>query len=256
MHNSQHTCRFQRFPLLLLLAVFVAAPFPLSADDPKPSPIAFEARGHVVPTSQVSVSPNAAGLIVETMFEEGSKVQMGDILARVDPREQMAGVRLARAKVKLAEAELTIAKTGKADVGVAHAKLEIARAELEIAELRLESTTVRAPISGVVLTKRTGVGARVDPKTSTICDIADLSIMEVEIWVPERDIAKIKPGQTCRIRVDSLLDGMFEGTVARLQPVADKARGAVGVRVRFKAEGAGERLLPEMSAIVQFLKKD
>lgn len=246
----------QRFPKQsLLIIATLGIPLPLRADDPKPSPIAFEARGYLVPSSQVTVSPLAAGLIVETMFEEGSQVKMGDILARVDPRERMAALRLARAKVKLAEAELTIAKTGKADVGVAHAKLEIARAEVEIAELRLESTTVRAPINGVVLTKRTGVGARVDPKSSTICDIADLSIMEVEIWVPERDVAKIKPGQTCRIRVDALPDGMFEGAVARLQPVADKARGAIGVRVRFKAEGAGERLLPEMSAIVQFLKK-
>jgi multidrug resistance efflux pump len=241
---------------LLLVLTAIAAPNLLLADDPKPPPMALETRGYLVPTSRVNVSPSVAGQVVEIMFDEGSHVKAGDVLARLDAREHEAALRLTRAKLKLAEAELTNAKTGKGDVAMAAARLDIARAEVEIAQLRLDGTIIRAPMGGTVLAKRAGVGSWVEPKTAIICELADLQMMEVEIWAPERDIARIKAGQACRIRVETLPDAMFEGVVARILPVADRARGAVGIRVRFNAGEASERLRPESSAIVQFLKRD
>jgi multidrug efflux pump subunit AcrA (membrane-fusion protein) len=104
------------------------------------------------------------------------------------------------------------------------------------------------------------VGARVDPRAAQapagVCDLADVRAMEVEVWVPERDLAKVTKGQACVVRVDALPNATHRGRVARVQPVADRARGAVAVRVRLERAAANEHLRPELTAVVQFVTQE
>jgi multidrug resistance efflux pump len=245
-----------------LLIVVIWKPMALGADEPKPGQVLWEAKGYAVPARQVTVSPKVSGQVVELLIEEGKRVKAGDVLARLDPAEQEAALRLARAEMKLAEAGLAKAKegAGKADLAVAQAKVEVAQARVALAQRRLECTVVRAPVDGTVLVKRAEVGTLINPKAfnvpASLCDLADLRTMDVEVWVQERDLAKVATGQPCLIRLEAFPKATYRGRVARLLPVADRARGAVGIRVRVEVPAGDERLRPEMGAIVQILAKE
>ncbi len=141
---------------------------------------------------------------------------------------------------------------------VAEAQVRQAQAELRRAKWRLDNCTILAPISGTVLKKNAELGNLVNPVafngSFSLCDIADLSKLEVELSIQEREIAKVKKGQRCKVQPEAYPDRFYDGVVSRLMPIADRAKGAVPVRVRLKvpAEEEGMFLKPEMGALVRF----
>ena len=249
-----------RLALFLIGLILIASP-PLGADEPNPGKVVLEAKGYVVPASQVTVSPSVSGHVVELLIEEGKRVKKGDVLARLDPTAYDAALGVARAKLNLAEAALAKATQGpdKANASIARANVEVAQARLTVAKLGLNGTIIIAPIDGTILLKRAELGTLINPKayqaTGSLCDMADLRMVDVEVSVAERDISKIVKGQSCLIRLEAFPDSTYRGQVARLLPVADRSKGCVGVRVRIEVPEKDEKLRPESGAIVQFLGK-
>jgi biotin carboxyl carrier protein len=232
------------------------------SDEASQGKTVLKVKGYVVPSRQVTVSPKVSGQISQIFFEEGQQVKAGDILARLDPSEHEATLRVARAKLKLAEAVFAKAKkTGPdSELGVAQAGVEVAQAGVVLVQHRLESTVIRAPISGTVLLKHAEAGSLVSPTgfqlTAKICELADLRSLEVEVSVPENDLARIWKGQACTARLDSFPGAIYRGHVVRLSPSADRARGALPLRVRLDIPAGDDRLRPELAAIVQFRSKE
>jgi multidrug efflux pump subunit AcrA (membrane-fusion protein) len=97
-----------------------------------------------------------------------------------------------------------------------------------------------------------------DPKGAQVpakfCKIADLETLDVEVWLAQADIEKVAKKQACVVRLDGFAGASYRGVVARIGPVADRAKGAVEVRIRLDVAKNDRRLRPEMSAVVQFLK--
>lgn len=148
-----------------------------------------------------------------------------------------------------------------ADVAVARAEGKSAEARLAQATWRLQNCVIRAPISGTVLTKKSERGNLVNPLafaggSGSVCDIADLSDLEVDLEIPERDIAKLKLGQACRVRADAFPGRTYAGRLDRIMPIANRAKSIVNVRVKVtlpKDEKPGTYLKPEMGAVASFL---
>jgi HlyD family secretion protein len=140
----------------------------------------------------------------------------------------------------------------------AEAQVRQAEAELRRAKWRLDNCIIVAPISGTVLKKNAELGNLVNPiafnGSFSLCDMADLSKLEVELSIQEREISKVKKGQRCKVQPEAYMDRSYDGVVSRLMPIADRAKGAVPVRVRLKvpADEEGFYLRPEMGAIVKF----
>ena len=241
---------------LILILTTILAPLRLTADEPNLGEIVLEAKGYVVPAKQVWVSPKVLGQVVESMIEEGKRVKAGDILARLDPTEYEIALRVARAKLKLAEGGLAKAKESgtKADLAIAEAKVELAHAKVALAQYRVECTVVRAPVSGTVVMKEVDVGSLLDTRSlntkGSLCGLADFQKMEIQLKVQERDFAKIALGQKCQVRLDAFPQKSYEGTVSRILPIADRALGAVEVRVRVDIPKNDESFREEMGAIV------
>ena len=144
-------------------------------------------------------------------------------------------------------------------IAAAEAELKQVEADLYKAEWRLGNCTIRAPISGTILKKNAEEGNIVNPiafnGSFSLCEMADLSDLEVDLNIQERDVSVVKVGQKCRIRAEAWPDRLYEGYVSRLMPIADRAKGAVPVRVKIRVppEEEGIYLKPEMGAIVTFL---
>lgn len=146
-------------------------------------------------------------------------------------------------------------------IEVARAEVQQAEAELEKAQWRLDNCTIRAPISGTILKKNAEEGNIVNPiafnGSYSICDMADLSDLEVSLDIQERDLSRIRTGQRCKVRADAFPERIYQGIVSRLMPIADRAKGAVQVRVKLTVppEEEGVYLKPEMGAVVSFLNE-
>jgi multidrug resistance efflux pump len=149
----------------------------------------------------------------------------------------------------------------KERIDVAKAELAQAEADVTKAEWRLGNCTIRAPITGTILKKNAEEGNIVNPiafnGSFSLCDMADLSDLEVDLNIQERDIAVIKVGQKCRIRAEAYSERIYDGYVDRQMPIADRAKGAIPVRVKIRipADEEGVYLKPEMGAIVTFLNQ-
>ncbi len=146
---------------------------------------------------------------------------------------------------------------------IAAAKAEVgqAKAELSKAQWRLSKCTIVAPITGTILKKNAEEGNLVNPiafnGSYSLCDMANLADLEVEMSIPEREIAKVFCDQKCTIRSEAYPDRVYDGFVSRLMPIADRGKGAVPVRVKVLVppEEEGVYLKPEMGAIVSFYRE-
>lgn len=129
------------------------------------------------------------------------------------------------------------------------------------AEWRLNNCTIVAPISGTILKKNAEKGNIVNPiafnGSFSLCELANLADLEVELLIQERDISKVFKDQECKIRAEAYPEREYKGFVSRLMPIADRAKGAIPVRVKISipAEEEGVYLKPEMGAVVSFMKK-
>jgi HlyD family secretion protein len=143
------------------------------------------------------------------------------------------------------------------------AKAELAQAEADVvkAQWRLGNCTIRAPVTGTILKKNAEEGNVVNPVAMngsfSLCDMADLSDLEVDLNIQERDISVVQVGQRCRVRAEAYPERIYEGSVDRLMPIADRSKGAIPVRVKIRVppEEEGIYLKPEMGAIVTFLSE-
>jgi multidrug resistance efflux pump len=146
-------------------------------------------------------------------------------------------------------------------INIARAQVHQAQAELAKAQWRLDNCIIRAPISGTILKKNAEEGSLVNPIAMqgfySLCEMADLSDLEVDLTIQERDISKIFKGQKCKIRAEAFPDRVYDGYVSRLMPTADRAKGAIPVRakVNVPTDEEGVYLKPEMGALVSFLNK-
>jgi HlyD family secretion protein len=147
----------------------------------------------------------------------------------------------------------------KEEIAAAEAEVLQAEADVEKAEWKVSNCTIRAPISGTVLKKNAEEGNIVNtiaPNGSfSLCDLADLSDLEVDLSIQERDISKVHVNQKCKIRSEAYPDRLYVGVVDRLLPIADRAKGAIPVRVKVSVPKSeeGVYLKPDMSAVVTFL---
>ncbi len=151
-------------------------------------------------------------------------------------------------------------RKGPRDERIAAARATVAQAAADHgkAEWRLSNCKITAPISGTILKKNAEEGNVVNPMafngSFSLCELADLADLEIDLSIQERDVSRIYVGQRCRIRTEAYADRDYDGHVSRLMPIADRAKGAVPVRVKVHINPAeeGRYLKPEMGAIVSF----
>ena len=156
---------------------------------------------------------------------------------------------------------MTMNGSRKEDIDEAAADVNVAKARLRKALWRLDNCTIRRPIDGTILTKKAELGNLVNPlafgaTSGAICEMADLADLEVELDITERDVSKVKKGMPCRVRAEAYPDRPYDGVVDRLMPIANRAKGAVPVRVKVRVpkDEEGVYLKPEMGAVVSFLQ--
>ena len=192
-------------------------------------------------------------------------------VGRSDVEKAEADLRSMKARVERLDSALKLLVEGprKEKIEAARADVAVAEARLKEAERMVVNCQIRAPIDGMILTKKSDVGSLVSPASfnvsASLCEIANLSQMEVEVDVPERQITKVRPGLDCVIAPDADPEKTYRGFVDRVMPIADDSKNVIKVRVRVilpkgqngaKDEVPGSFLKPKMSVSVNAYNRD
>jgi len=179
--------------------------------------------------------------------------------AQTDLDKAAATLDVNKAQLAASQAARTSAETqitsAEAELAASKAELDAARARRDESKRLFESCKILAPITGTVLTKKADKGSLVNPlafasTSGSLCEIADLSKLEVEVNVPERQITKVREKLDCRIAADANEGRIYRGYVDRIMPIADDTINVIKIRVRVilpKGDAPGSFLKPKMS---------
>jgi RND family efflux transporter MFP subunit len=255
----------------------------------------LNASGYVTARRRATVSSKITGKVVEVNVEEGMAVREGQVLARLDDATAKAALALAQAQVeaarsslresevRLAEARLTLGRreqllkegiAPQADVDQARAEVDsliariaAAREQVLVAERQaalqqtdLDNTIIRAPFSGVAISKDAQPGEMVSPVSAGggftrtgISTIVDMRSLEIEVDVNESYINRVRPDQDVTAVLDAYPDWQIPARVITTVPTADRQKATVLVRIGFTELG-DPRILPDMGVKVTFLR--
>jgi multidrug resistance efflux pump len=191
--------------------------------------------------------------------QEYQKFEADKAVTDADTVAARADVEAARREIEATEAEQ---RTSKANVRAAKAEADAAAARRDEAKRLLDNCVIVAPIDGTVLTKKADRGSLVSPAafnvSASLCEIADLTKLEVEVDVPERQIKRIRPGLECQVVADADPAKVYRGVVHRVMPIADDSKNVIKVRIRVflpRGEEAGSFLKPKMSVVATVVNR-
>lgn len=228
----------------------------------------------------IVIGTKILGQIVEEPIEEGQRVKVGDLLARIDDRDYQAQLKQAYADRDLAQANLVLRRAravrlrelyrqgvqsrdalddAENQLAVAEADLKKAEGEIEFAKFNVSQTVITSPINGVVLQKYRELGDTINyggeiqagGGATDIAQLADLSDLRCEVDINESDIAKVKMGTPATVIPDAYPDNPFAAEVVKIYPEADRQKGTVKVEVKILRPDL-KIIKPEMSAKVTF----
>ena len=143
-----------------------------------------------------------------------------------------------------------------AAVKSAEAAVTAAEAERQNATVQLDNTSIHAPFDGVIVKKLAEIGEVVSPFTATVrsggsvVNMVDPLSVTVDAEVSESMIHRVRAGQPAEIQLDSVPGYRYQGEVQQVMPIADRAKGTVLTRIRFR--DLDDRVRPELSAKVTF----
>ncbi|OHA34239.1 MAG: hypothetical protein A2928_03165 [Candidatus Taylorbacteria bacterium RIFCSPLOWO2_01_FULL_45_15b] len=155
----------------------------------------------------------------------------------------------------IAERELTLSKTGatKEDILIQEAVILEARSQIDLYNAELSKYSIRAPFSGVVADLDAEVGETVSAG-SPVVSLISRARFEIEAFVPEVDIARIKKGALASVTLDAYgEDEMFAATVADIRPTATILEGVPTYLTTFIFANDDPRILSGMTANVEII---
>lgn len=218
------------------------------------------ATGKIQPETEIKISSEVSGEIIELPIVEGQQVKKGDLLVKINPDLYQSGLQRSQAALQnvravynqtqasLTEAELnyernkTLFERGviskaewdravsayegaKAANQSAYYNIQSAGATVNEARDNLARTTIYAPIDGTISKLDVELGERVvgtqQMAGTEILRVANLNSMEVEVDVNENDIVKVSIGDSTNVEVDAYLRREFKGVVTSIANSAE-----------------------------------
>jgi HlyD family secretion protein len=269
----------------------------------------LNASGYVVARRRATVSSKVTGKVLDVLIEEGHPVKEGQVLAHLDDTQPRAALALADAQLasahkaaaedeaRLQQAELTLQRrtqllkdgvVGKAELDQAQSDVDslkariaytqqqiaVAQSQVNLQKTNLADMVVRAPFSGIAISKDAQPGEMISPVSAGggftrtgIGTIVDMSSLEVEVDVNETYINRVVNGMKVESVLDAYPDWRIPSHVITTIPSADRQKATVKVRIGFdRPTGSGSpragssgaaldpRILPDMGVKVSFLR--
>ncbi|WP_375658488.1 efflux RND transporter periplasmic adaptor subunit [Bartonella sp. MR30HLJHH] len=192
--------------------------------------------------AEVDLTPLSSGVIDKLFVSAGTKVQVDDVIAKLDSKKEE--IAAAKAKVQRDNNALTLSRILKlrasntaTEVQEITARLELDNANLVLrnAELDLDRRTIRAPIPGVVGILPVDVGNNVTLNT-VIGRIENRERILVDIWAPERYVSRIHKGDEVTATLTAQPDKSFVGHIYAIDNIVDPESRTLHAQVEINNE--------------------
>ena len=196
------------------------------------------------------------GVVERVLVAEGARVRRGAPLVRLRDVELRAARDAVAAEVEADEREAVLAASrgDAARERLLRLQAESRRREQALLDERLRHGVVRAAVDGVVLTSRPEerVGARV-ASGETLLRLGRTDTLELEFGVRQQDLARVRPGQPVRLRIDALPGRTFTGRLTSLAELPADSGATPTFPVRALVANADGLLRPGMAAHARVL---
>jgi multidrug efflux system membrane fusion protein len=230
-------------------------------------PVQLRSVGNVESISAVTIRPQVAGQLIETPVAEGTDVNAGDVIARIDPRPFQAALREAEATLAMNQATATDERraaeqlraafnnravaireveAAEAKATAAEAKVLQDQAAIETARLNLSYCTIAAPFGGRLGAFRAKPGTILKQNETDLVDLTQLAPIDVAFSIREQDLPAVRAAMAAgTVPVEAAIAGdpaPVQGQLSFLDNRVDATTGAVRLKARF--ENAERRLWP------------
>jgi HlyD family secretion protein len=247
--------------LLLIIGLFVASkrekPIPVTTEKAVRRTIlqTVSATGKIQPETEVKISPEVAGEIIELPVEDGMQVKKGDLLVKIKPDSYKALLEQQEAAISAAKAtnlqqKATMLKSehdfkraedlfgkkliSEQEYNAAEAAYDVAkntyesslheieRAQASSSQARdqLSKTTIYSPMGGTVTVLNSKLGERLVATNqfagTEVMRVADLSHMQAVVDVNENDVVNVKLGDKAIVKIDAYADRKLNGVVQQI----------------------------------------
>jgi len=213
-------------------------------------PATLNAIGTVTAVHGVTVSADLPGVVESIAFDSGRMVEAGEVLVRLDTRQERAQLAAAEADLELKRLNLQRVRDLSAQGIVAKAELDRATAEHRQAEARvgeitatIERKQIKAPFTGILGIRQVNLGQYLmsgDP----VVPLQSLDPVYVDFSVPQQRVPELRTGGEVEVALDEAPGRQFVGRISAIDSIVDEATR--NVRVQATLHNADGRLRPGM----------
>ncbi len=197
----------------------------------------LNAIGSVAAVNGVIVSADLPGVVEEIAFESGRRVRKGDVLVRLDTKQERAQLAAAEAQMELARVELRRTE-GLLPQGIVaqdthdQTAAQFKEAAAKVGEIRatIERKTIRAPFDGNLGIRQINLGQYL-AGGAPVVSLQSLQPAYVNFSVPQQEVGRVKPGATVRVSSDG---GADSGVIAAVDSIIDEATRNARVQAIFQ----------------------
>jgi membrane fusion protein (multidrug efflux system) len=203
-------------------------------------PATISAIGTVTAVHGVMVSADLPGVVESITFDSGRAVSAGDVLVRLDTRQERAQLAAAEADLELKRQNLDRARDLHAQGVVARAELDRATAEHRQAEARvgeiratIERKQIRAPFAGILGIRQVNLGQYLtsgDP----VVPLQSLDPVYVDFSVPQQRVPDLRTGGAVQVTLEGAAGREFTGRISAIDSVVDEATRNVRVQATLR----------------------
>lgn len=216
----------------------------------------YFAKGLLLPDEEVNLSFETSGKITEIHFKEGTFVNKGTLLAKVNDAPLQAELKKLEAQLPLAEDRLYRQKTllekdaiSQETYQTVMTELEKLKADLELIKSRIDQTELRAPFSGVIGLRQVSPGTYASP-TTVVSKLTKISPLKLEFSMNENQVSQIRPGTKVSFTVTNDLT-VYDADVYAVESNLDPKTLTLKARARYA--NTDGKLKPGLAATLETL---
>ncbi|MCW3103472.1 MAG: efflux transporter, family, subunit [Bacteroidetes bacterium] len=209
-------------------------------------PMLFEntisSSGTVLAAEEVELRPEISGKLVSILFKEGSNVNKGELLAKINDADLQAQLKKLNLQYKLAKERegrvkglLDIKGISQEEYDVAANELQTIEADMDFTRAQISKTEIRAPFSGKIGLKSVSEGSFVN-NTNVIASMQQTDILKIDFSVPEKYAALVKVGDTVKFSVEGIGQKM-NAKVAAIEPRINAQTRNIMIRAMYTNTG-------------------
>ncbi|MFH1159709.1 MAG: efflux RND transporter periplasmic adaptor subunit [bacterium] len=216
----------------------------------------LEVTGTLLANEEIEIRSEIPGRIEEIFFQEGTPVQKGCLLLKIDDRELQAQLQKLKFEEKQAVDDLFRKKrlfemnaVSQEEYDNSANQLGIIRSQMDLVAAQLSKTEIRAPFSGCIGLRQVSPGEYISPAVP-ISILLQTDPIKIEFSIPEKHHDRIQEGSRIDFRVTGE-PGVFHASVYAIEPKIDPSTRTIMIRAR--CQNPGKKLIPGAFARVSIL---